>query len=665
MSNSHIIKRTDIDEDKKKILLQKLSQRFIPSISLLKFPFALKQDQIAAVNAWINNNYRGTILYSTGTGKTEIAFECAKRLAICYLPNNNNDLSKNTNENSVNTANMILKDKDSSYLNLNNSSDLINGNINNIYYSFFNILFLVPRISLIDQTINRLISYGIPKEKVAAYFGERKETAEIIISTYHSAIRNTNLIRRSNMVIFDEVHLIRDTSRSFLKIFDIVVEDPKKAILGLTATLDKKDNKNNTILAVLPPVIEYTVKKAVKDRRLAKPVVMPIKVNLTEKEQKDYDMYSTKIKNISNKFKRYDANSMTELLKKGGFVSGMAKAWFSNIRKRKLLLSCTENKLSNAANIISHKFPNEKIMVFSETIESIEKLKDLLKDQAIESKIIDAKVKVSERQKILDNWGVNFNVLLSVHTLEIGYDVPQVRIEIILATTSNINQIVQRIGRVLRKYEGKDVALIYVIYVPDTKDDNVIEVVQKAMEKNNDNNKIEIIDTQSRTISKTETGKPHLAIEKETRQKTNSTILSPEKVKLIQASDKKNKSNSDNSNKINKIIETERFEKKVQKAYGIVESSLQQESFIIEYDNSLKKENLDNNDFKDSIVNKPNSHIDDIKLIERATVYKVKSSKDKNKFYEVNIEKKSCTCADFIYRRVKCKHIIATEIILP
>ena len=51
-------------------------------------------------------------------------------------------------------------------------------------------------------------------------------------------------------------------------------------------------------------------------------------------------------------------------------------------------------------------------MVFSETIESIEKLKDSLKDQAIESKIIDAKVKVSERQKILDNWGVNFNVLL-------------------------------------------------------------------------------------------------------------------------------------------------------------------------------------------------------------------------------------------------------------
>ncbi len=65
-----------------------------------------------------------------------------------------------------------------------------------------------------------------------------------MICTYHSVIRNPLLVRRSNMVIFDEVHLIRDTSTSFIKIFDIVIEDPKKAILGLTATLDEKDFKN-------------------------------------------------------------------------------------------------------------------------------------------------------------------------------------------------------------------------------------------------------------------------------------------------------------------------------------------------------------------------------------------------------------------------------------
>jgi superfamily II DNA or RNA helicase len=635
MNNNNTTKRNLIDENKPKILIKKTSQKFIPSIHLLKFPFNLKKDQIAAVNAWINNNHRGTILYSTGTGKTEIAFECAKRLASRYLSHNITELRAKKSFLDIIT-NPKYDEKEVTSINPNDSNTYTNNN-NNISYSFFNILFLVPRISLIDQTINRLISYGIPKEKVAAYFGERKEIAEIIICTYHSVIRNLNLIRRSNMVIFDEIHLINDTSKSFSKIFDIVVEDSKKAILGLTATLDKKDFKNNTILTVLPPVIEYTVKNAVKDKRLAKPVVIPIKVTLTDKELQEYDTFSTKIKNISNKFKRYDANSMTELLKKGGFASGMAKAWFANIRKRKLLLSFAENKLFQAANIITKKFPEEKIMVFSETIESIEKLQGILKIQGIESKIIDAKVKVSERQKILSSWGVNFNVLLSVHTLEIGIDVPQVRIEIILATTSNINQIVQRIGRVLRIHEGKNIALIYVIYVPDTKDDNVIEVVQKAVEGNGD---IEINNIINHTI-RGKTFRKRIMTTEGQEQKNVITTLPIKKIKLKK--------------------ENELQEKKLQKAYNIIESSLKQESFIIKQDNKIEKIVDKNND--DSTEDKSNPDNDNLNT--KSRIYRVKSSKDKDKFYEVDLEKSSCTCADFIFRHVKCKHIIATEIILP
>ena len=65
--------------------------------------------------------------------------------------------------------------------------------------------------------------------------------------------------------------------------------------------------------------------------------------------------------------------------------------------------------------------------------------------------------------------------------MEIGFDIPQVRIEIILATTSNMNQVIQRIGRVIRKHEGKDLALIYVIYISDTKDDDILQVMKKAI----------------------------------------------------------------------------------------------------------------------------------------------------------------------------------------
>jgi len=45
--------------------------------------------------------------------------------------------------------------------------------------------------------------------------------------------------------------------------------------------------------------------------------------------------------------------------------------------------------------------------------------------------------------------------LLSVPTLEIGYDIPQAAIAIIISSNSNINHIIQRIGRVIRKVENK------------------------------------------------------------------------------------------------------------------------------------------------------------------------------------------------------------------
>jgi superfamily II DNA or RNA helicase len=546
------------------------------AISQLKFPFSLKEDQIDAVNAWIDNDCRGTIVYSTGTGKTEIAFECAKRVASRY-------------SSSTTTT--------------------------------FKILLMVPRIILIEQNIRRLVAYGIPNDKIGAYFGERKQIREITICTYQSIIRNLDIIRRSNMVIFDEIHLIRDTAKIFSKIFDVVIEDHKKAILGLTATLDEKDlYKYNTILTLLPPVKRYPIKNAVDDKRLAKPIVIPLKVNLTEKEQNDYDTYSTKIKKISNRFKKYDAESMTGLLRKGGFVSGMAKAWFLNIRKRKLLLSCAENKLLSALNLITKKFPNEKIMIFSETIDSISKLKDMLELEGTKAMIIDSNTNSRKRQSIMNQWGREFYPLLSVHTLEIGFDIPQVRIEIILATTSNMNQVIQRIGRVIRKQEGKDLALIYVIYVSDTKDDKIHDIFKKAI-------------TTTSTKSLQEYGGGGGKEEEEEENRNN-------KIEIQKGLLKNNNGN------LKRLKEVE--SKRLEKAYNIIESTLY-EPMIVE----LQEEK------QDSDKGVENQKIGTRKL------YRVKSSiKEKTKYYDVDIENKTCTCPDFKFKLNKCKHIAATELFL-
>jgi superfamily II DNA or RNA helicase len=276
-----------------------------------------------------------------------------------------------------------------------------------------------------------------------------------------------------------------------------------------------------------------------------------------------------------------------------------------------LLLSCAENKLLAAVNLITKKFPNERIMIFSETIDSINKLKDMLELYGTKSKVIDSKTSASKRQKILDQWGKDFYPLLSVHTLEIGFDIPQVRIEIILATTSNMNQVVQRIGRVIRKYEGKDLALIYVIYISDTKDDDILQVIKKAI--------------------------------------TTTTNTTTEEI-VVNSIEGKRDSLINNKMKSTKPAEKRRLEN----AYKIIESSLI-EPMIIE----LKEYGVPTSKSEESNDNQNTLKNSNRKL------FRVRSSiKEKNKYYDIDIENQTCTCPDFNFRQTKCKHIVATELYL-
>jgi superfamily II DNA or RNA helicase len=538
----------------------------VAAISCLKLPFYLKGHQLQAVDAWMSSGMRGSIIYSSGTGKTEIAFECARRAAAVFTKNK----PKAGGE--------------------------------SISCRKFDILFIVPRIVLINQNFKRLIDYKIAKEKIGVYFGEKKEVnKEIIISTYQSVLYSPALIRRSKMVVFDEVHLVSDTARVLSRIFDVVVEDHTKALLGLTATINVNDPKFNTIATVLPPIKKYMLKEAVEDGRLTKPVVIPIKVKLTTKEQQLYNNHSNKIRNISARFKRYDANSMSMLLKKGGFAAGMAKAWFSNIRKRKLLLSCADTKLSAVVDLIVDKHPNQKVMVFSETLDSINKLKTMLELRSIRSAIVDSKIDSVNRQKILSRWGSDFYVLLSIHTLEIGYDVPEVGIEIILASTSNMNQIIQRIGRIVRKYEGKKKALIYVIHVSETKDDDILDLIRKAVEMG---------------------------------KRTNLTAAAPSPGRK----EKKRLSVFDDADTSSKESREEQL--RIKRAYNILESNAYEPMIVMEQEQKQQQH---------AIYNQKLFHL--------------RSSKEKDKFYQVNAEIKTCSCPDFKFNNSRCKHIIASELI--
>ena len=413
-------------------------------IILLKFPFELKQDQRDAVDEWINKKGKGSIIYSTGTGKTEIAFECARKMASL-----------------IREQNPLL---------------------------VFKILFLVPRIVLIEQNIKRLIKYGIKKEKIGVYYGEKKDIKEITFSTYQSIIKNFDLLRQSDMIILDEMHMVSETAKRLSKIFDVLYDNYDKLILGLTATIDENDPRYSKIMKLIPPVKKYMIKEAVNDGRLSEPQVIlkPVKMNF--EERRVYEQTTSTIKDISLKLKASNPLIVSKLLKAGGQRARLAKLWFASVHKRKKLLNETTSKLNESVNIVKNH-PKEKIMIFSETIESLNNISKILANNNIPSEVIHNKVKTKQRQDILDSWGKNYFVLLSVHTLEIGFDIPSVSIAIIVSNTKNIHQLIQRIGRVIRKTDEKSQSLIYVIYVDDTKDKDILNLVRTSLQSNHVNKK--------------------------------------------------------------------------------------------------------------------------------------------------------------------------------
>jgi superfamily II DNA or RNA helicase len=233
------------------------------------------------------------------------------------------------------------------------------------------------------------------------------------------------------------------------------------------------------------------IRDAVSDGRLAKPQVVSIPVNFTELEKKIYIETTNKISFLSRKLGAFDPKKITIILFEGGYNSKLAKLWFENVRKRKELLSSAQNKMLSAANIVKNH-PSEPIMIFSETIDSLIKLEKTLESIGIASRSIHNKIPVTQRKKILEDWGKEYFPLLSVHTLEIGYDIPDVRIAIIISNSSNFNQVAQRIGRVIRKTSKKNYALIYVIYIRDSKDSSTLKMVKSTIDFSDKNNQLKL-----------------------------------------------------------------------------------------------------------------------------------------------------------------------------
>ncbi|MFB3766563.1 MAG: DEAD/DEAH box helicase [Methanotrichaceae archaeon] len=322
-------------------------------------------------------------------------------------------------------------------------------------------IIVAPTLDLVAQWRSKLEEEF--KVEVGVLGGGEQEIKALTVSTYDSAyIHADKLGNKFGLIIFDEVHhLPAEGYRNIAEMF----ASPYR--MGLTATFEREDGLHKELNRLVGGKV---FEKKVID--LAGYYLSPfslekIVVELTEEEKDEYSK-NQKI------FLDYLARSNLAMNSPDGFKRLVMRSGRDPSARRALL---ARNKARDIAfNSISKieklseilKRHNEsRIFIFTEHNKLVHRIS---KEFLIPS--ITYKTPDRERGEILDGFRSGlYRAVVTSKVLDEGIDVPDADVGIVLSGTGSERAFIQRLGRILRKKEGKN-AVLYEIVSAETSEAN-------------------------------------------------------------------------------------------------------------------------------------------------------------------------------------------------
>jgi superfamily II DNA or RNA helicase len=297
-------------------------------------------------------------------------------------------------------------------------------------------------------------------------------TPSVTISVVNS-VRGVNWnhpAAKYDILICDEIH--RYASPENAKIF----QGNFNQKIGLTATLERSDGMEVILHKYIGPTV-YTLNN--EDAKNAGYVcdydIECVKCAMTNPEKAEYTLFNNNVKKYMMVFN----NSFKELQK--NFKNGprgtsyrSALEGMRSISKRKSFLTSVKSKHDVAINLCL-KNNDKKIILFDEIQTSANDIYDDLNNRGMNPVIYHSGIKAKEKKEAIEKFlDGRSKILVTVKALDEGLDVEDVDIGIIVNGNSQKRQAIQRLGRLLRKKEGK-VSKLYMLYVPETKDEDYVK----------------------------------------------------------------------------------------------------------------------------------------------------------------------------------------------
>jgi len=396
----------------------------------------LYDHQIKAVEKWLNNDKKGIFEMATGTGKTFTALGCLQNL-------------------------------------LENDEKFIT-------------VIACPYDHLVKQWEDDIKDFGITidtiiadstnpkwKNNLADYLLDIKIGIKnrLIVLTTHTTLSSSTFIQIITMsanklfLIADEVHGLGAGKRQNGLIEDYCYK------LGLSATPKRwfdLEGTNKLFDYFGGTVFEFTLSDAINTINPATGLTYltpyeykPYFVELNDSELEEYEQITQKIVNVyhnANKEKKEELISLLSFKRQGIIKNAENKYIAFNDILNQLssveycLIYCLPEQMEHVQNILNHKGIIQHKFTLKEGTKAERKYGG-----------------ISERKFLLKKFADGtYNALIAIKCLDEGVDIPPARTAIILASSGNPREYIQRAGRVLRRYPGKEKSIIYDIIVVPT-----------------------------------------------------------------------------------------------------------------------------------------------------------------------------------------------------
>lgn len=380
------------------------------------------------------NNYHGILKMATGTGKTAVALLAIEQ----YFK----DFGRYGNRIIILVPSKVLGLQWEDFLQNNTSR-------NDLVYRFDS----KTKVSEI-RDLMRVWQSDLRKKKDTNVF------LVLSIQSLHNFDVSNEIV---DVLIGDEVHSygtenIHHNLTSKLR--------NSRYVIGLSATPERYYDSEGTkrVLEFFGPIIfRYTIKQAQDEPKLpgresvlSKYNYYPFLTKLTDKEEKA-------VKELSEKISRTVASNFdAEITEDDTAISAILK-W--DLQERARYLKKAKNKLEVLSKILKN-YDNtlERCIVYCEDRYQLEQAVSIFDNLGIDSysKYHSA---IYRRDDILKLFKRNKSkYVLSIHCLDQGVDVPECHSLILLSSSGNPREYIQRRGRVLRNYENKSIVRIFDIF---------------------------------------------------------------------------------------------------------------------------------------------------------------------------------------------------------